>query len=88
MHNEHLLTDALLAPGHLGEQKDFEVYSCHVSPDGSRLATAAGGMEYAISVRNCAKYGSGQMVTSGFGRQRLSSRQAMRVIQNHDSYAI
>lgn len=26
----------------LGEQKDFEVYSCHVSPDGSRLATAAG----------------------------------------------
>ncbi|CZT43123.1 related to histone transcription regulator [Rhynchosporium secalis] len=27
---------------HGGEQKDFEVYSCHVSPDGSRLATAAG----------------------------------------------
>lgn len=27
-----------------GEQKDFEVYSCHVSPDGSRLATAGGGM--------------------------------------------
>lgn len=27
----------------LGEQKDFEVYSCDVSPDGSRLATAAGG---------------------------------------------
>ncbi|KAA8625115.1 WD40 repeat [Pyrenophora tritici-repentis] len=27
---------------HPGEQKDFEVYSCHVSPDGSRLATAAG----------------------------------------------
>lgn len=26
-----------------GEQKDFEVYSCHVSPDGSRLATAGGG---------------------------------------------
>jgi protein HIRA/HIR1 len=25
-----------------GEQKDFEVYSCHVSPDGERLATAAG----------------------------------------------
>lgn len=31
------------APTRLGEQKDFEVYSCHVSPDGSRLATAAGG---------------------------------------------
>ncbi|KUJ20668.1 Hira-domain-containing protein [Mollisia scopiformis] len=28
--------------GHKGEQKDFEVYSLHVSPDGSRLATAAG----------------------------------------------
>ncbi|RKF59581.1 Protein hir-1 [Erysiphe neolycopersici] len=27
---------------HSGEQKDFEVYSCHVSPDGYRLATAAG----------------------------------------------
>ncbi|ROV90179.1 hypothetical protein VSDG_08787 [Cytospora chrysosperma] len=27
---------------HRGEQKDFEVYSCHVSPDGSRLATAGG----------------------------------------------
>ncbi|EMR69589.1 hir1 protein [Eutypa lata UCREL1] len=24
------------------EQKDFEVYSCHVSPDGKRLATAGG----------------------------------------------
>ncbi|KAJ2980231.1 hypothetical protein NUW58_g7002 [Xylaria curta] len=28
---------------HKGEQKDFEVYSCHVSPDGKRLATAGGG---------------------------------------------
>lgn len=28
--------------GHSGEQKDFEVYSCHVSPDGKRLATAGG----------------------------------------------
>jgi len=27
----------------LGEKKDFEVYSCHVSPDGVRLVTAAGG---------------------------------------------
>lgn len=27
----------------IGEKKDFEVYSCHVSPDGSRLVTAAGG---------------------------------------------
>lgn len=28
----------------LGEHKDFEVYSCHVSPDGKRLATAGGGL--------------------------------------------
>ena len=28
---------------HSGEKKDFEVYSCHVSPDGKRLVTAAGG---------------------------------------------
>ncbi|KAI9829135.1 MAG: HIR complex subunit [Thelocarpon impressellum] len=27
---------------HSGEKKDFEVYSCHVSPDGTRLVTAAG----------------------------------------------
>ena len=27
---------------HAGEKKDHEVYSCHVSPDGSRLATAGG----------------------------------------------
>ncbi|KAI0104535.1 Hira-domain-containing protein [Daldinia grandis] len=27
---------------HRGEQKDFEVYSCHISPDGKRLATAGG----------------------------------------------
>ncbi|MCJ1312888.1 HIR complex subunit [Agyrium rufum] len=27
---------------HGGEKKDFEVYSCHVSPDGTRLVTAAG----------------------------------------------
>ena len=26
-----------------GDLKDIEVYSCHVSPDGKRLATAAGG---------------------------------------------
>ncbi|KAK5168423.1 HIR complex subunit [Saxophila tyrrhenica] len=28
--------------GHHDEKKDHEVYSCHVSPDASRLATAAG----------------------------------------------
>ena len=28
---------------HGGEKKDFEIYSCHVSPDGSRLVTAGRG---------------------------------------------
>ncbi|OBT79239.1 hypothetical protein VF21_01741 [Pseudogymnoascus sp. 05NY08] len=36
----HFIRPAWLT--HSGEQKDFEVYSCHVSPDGSRVATAAG----------------------------------------------
>lgn len=35
-------TDPLTHDPTLGEQKDFEVYSCHVSPDGKRLATAGG----------------------------------------------
>jgi hypothetical protein len=39
------LTEGAFAPNLAGEQKDFEVYSCHVSPDGQRLATAAGGKE-------------------------------------------
>ncbi|KAJ9132474.1 Protein HIR [Pleurostoma richardsiae] len=36
----HVIKPAWLS--HSGEQKDFEVYSCHVSPDGTRLATAGG----------------------------------------------
>ncbi|KAF3026456.1 HIR complex subunit [Neopestalotiopsis sp. 37M] len=36
----HLIKPSWLS--HQGEQKDFEVYSCHVSPDGKRLATAGG----------------------------------------------
>ncbi|TPX15439.1 uncharacterized protein E0L32_004419 [Thyridium curvatum] len=36
----HIIKPSWLS--HSGEQKDFEVYSCHVSPDGSRLATAGG----------------------------------------------
>ncbi|ROT36456.1 Hira-domain-containing protein [Sodiomyces alkalinus F11] len=36
----HVIKPAWLS--HSGEQKDFEVYSCHVSPDGKRLATAGG----------------------------------------------
>ncbi|KAH8649029.1 putative histone transcription regulator [Xylariales sp. PMI_506] len=36
----HIIKPSWLS--HQGEQKDFEVYSCHVSPDGKRLATAGG----------------------------------------------
>ncbi|KAH6880483.1 TUP1-like enhancer of split-domain-containing protein [Thelonectria olida] len=36
----HLIKPSWLS--HSGEQKDFEVYSCSVSPDGKRLATAGG----------------------------------------------
>ncbi len=36
----HLIKPTWLTHG--GEKKDFEVYSCHVSPDGARLVTAAG----------------------------------------------
>ncbi|KZZ97351.1 TUP1-like enhancer of split [Moelleriella libera RCEF 2490] len=36
----HIIRPSWLS--HSGEQKDFEVYSCHVSPDGRRLATAGG----------------------------------------------
>lgn len=38
----------------LGERKDFEVYSCDVSPDGKRLVTAAGGE----LVQHCTYMGS------------------------------
>ncbi|ODA80892.1 hypothetical protein RJ55_03852 [Drechmeria coniospora] len=36
----HIIKPSWLS--HSVEQKDFEVYSCHVSPDGKRLATAGG----------------------------------------------
>ncbi|KAM0317777.1 hypothetical protein ACHAPQ_010904 [Fusarium lateritium] len=36
----HIIKPSWLS--HSGEQKDFEVYSCHISPDGKRLATAGG----------------------------------------------
>lgn len=36
----HIIKPSWLS--HSGEQKDFEVYSCHISPDGQRLATAGG----------------------------------------------
>jgi protein HIRA/HIR1 len=43
MHDNHDCTPILTYHPHTGDLKDFEVYSCHVSPDGTRLVTAAGG---------------------------------------------
>ena len=43
------LGSALLTIGSTGEKKDFEVYSCNVSPDGERLVTAAGGTLQAVA---------------------------------------
>lgn len=63
---------------HSGEKKDFEVYSCHVSPDGARLVTAAGGD---ISTRRGSRQllnQSAQMGMSVFGRQ---TQYIMLVIQ-------
>lgn len=40
-------------PSCAGEHKDFEVYSCHISPDGKRLATAGGGAS--IRPKTCSK---------------------------------
>ena len=51
-----------------GEKKDFEVYSCHVSPDGTRLVTAAGG-ELGISECNlCMERGLSLLLQDGYVR--------------------
>jgi WD40 repeat protein len=34
----------------IGERKEFEVYSCDVSPDGKRLVTAAGGQWSSVQI--------------------------------------
>jgi hypothetical protein len=71
-----------------GEQKDFEVYSCHVSPDGSRLATAGGGMSMRLNVYNNRQLTPlGQMATSESGRPRPSTTPMTRTTANHDSSA-
>lgn len=38
---------------HGGDKKDFEVYSCNVSPDGSRLVTAGGGKQLSAPKLRC-----------------------------------
>ena len=60
-----------------GERKDFEVYSCHVSPDGKRLVTAAGGARPRQSTRETGGHQSqvadiNQMDTCGYGRRKQS----------------
>lgn len=78
---------------HSGEKKDFEVYSCHVSPDGTRLVTAAGGDTLHFSrparlVGNCALADCSpfaQMVMFVFGLLTLSIMPAIQTTLNHDS---
>lgn len=67
-----------------GEKKNFEVYSCHVSPDGSRLATAAGGEFDTL----CASVlvDSYQIATFGFGPQKQSTIAMILPTTNRDSW--
>ena len=60
---------------HSGEKKDFEVYSCHVSPDGTRLVTAAGGDTIPQSVFETepSLLKHVQMASSEYGPQRPST---------------
>lgn len=80
---------------HSGEKKDFEVYSCHVSPDGTRLVTAAGGgnlrsPRLARLVGLCALTDdcspSAQMVMFVFGLLTPSTMLAIPITLNHDSW--
>ncbi len=57
---------------HSGEKKDYEVYSCHVSPDGKRLVTAAGGM-FLIMIPRARLTISLQMAMFVSGPLRLST---------------
>ena len=54
---------------HSGEKKDFEIYSCHVSPDGERLVTAGGG-KYSHHTFHGTWLTSAQMVLCEYGRRR------------------
>lgn len=75
-----------------GEQKDFEVYSCHVSPDGSRLATAGGGMRTSVLAARDWNMVSNmeyrQMATSGSGQPIPSTTPRTGAIINRASSAI
>ena len=51
-----------------GEKKDFEVYSCHASPDGSRLVTAAGGTKHRAPFSHVRKAQSGTCLLIGVKR--------------------
>lgn len=78
---------------HSGEKKDFEVYSCHVSPDGTRLVTAAGGgglrsprLATLVGVSDSSP--SAQMVMSVFGLLTPSTMLAIPITLNHDSWLL
>ena len=67
-----------------GERKDFEVYSCHVSPDGSRLVTAAGGER--IKLRTIlTTIDPEQMAMFEFGRRKLYTMLPMRISPSRSS---
>ena len=72
---------------HSGEKKDFEVYSCHVSPDGTRLVTAAGGDSITQSVFEAepSLLKHIQMASSEYGPQRPSTAPVTLGIASPDS---
>ena len=71
---------------HSGEKKDFEVYSCHISPDGLRLVTAAGGN---ISTRSGVQNLLNQITQtdmSGCGRRRQFIMPAIQISQSRGNW--
>ncbi len=75
---------------HSGEKKDFEVYSCHVSPDGTRLVTAAGGdtITQTLSGQEPSLLKGIQMASSEYGPQRPSTTPLILRIASPDSLPI
>lgn len=80
----HIIRPVWLSHG--GEKKDFEVYSCHVSADGARLVTSAGGMRLGETFLDVDKaINVGQMATFESGPPRPFSTRATRATQNLSS---
>jgi len=70
-----------------GELRDHEVYSCHVSPDGQRLVTAAGGLYTVISGKGVEKRLTSfpQMLTFESGPQKPLNGLPTLITQNPNS---